>query len=138
MARVTRTQRLLEFIRDNGGATYSEIMAWLCQDMGEDWDEREDVTYFDPITKRWVDIGKGTRRRHRGKWATNLYCSYSRGGLLYRFCEKGPDRKWRVVREIKGPFYPSHEPSRADREKAKFHEQAQLARKTSRGWTGHQ
>lgn len=119
---MTRSERLLRTMKRRGGMRYGEMVRLLVKWAGHDYDEMTVVPcYYRPEERRnWTDkrewaelverVGPPRRaRRWRSFWSDNLLGgaeAYHRQGLLKRFCRKGRDGRWRVVRPIRPPFIP--------------------------------
>jgi hypothetical protein len=92
-----KAEKVLRFIAESPtGRTASEIQQFICGLNGKNWDELEDRRYHSQYLRSATN--PRPRRKHRGIWSVNLWCSYA-GGLLYRFCVKKAGR-WIVVRPI--------------------------------------
>jgi hypothetical protein len=116
---MTRSEKLLRLMKKRGGMRYNEIVKQFVEWAGHDWNEKQlSPSVFDNAS-RWskAELSEMTERygkpksvrRWRGFWSDNLLGGFEphhRQGLLKRFCRKGKDGKWRVVKTIKPPFVP--------------------------------
>ncbi len=95
---MTKSERVLRWIKRRGGARFSEIQRYVVEELhGRDWDERRPVVIPDEYVGQIVLDRKGPRR-WRGYWADNLR------RILPKFCELGEDKRYRVVKAIRPPF----------------------------------
>lgn len=82
MKRGEKRRLLLEEMKRRDGMTTSEVQRFLCEMNGLNYDERDNY--------------RGARA-YRGYWCVALYGNGFRDpGIFKRYCEKGPDKKWRV------------------------------------------
>ena len=94
----TKAQRVLEFIRDSGGAMYGDAQQFV-----------------------WELNGKAGRRT-RGYWSSQLSGTWRQAGLLHKFCVQDlKTKKWHIASEISPPFLKHEEGLRAP-----VHERFQL------------
>ena len=92
----TKSQSIIQFIADRDGARYGEIVRFICEMNGLDYDEKVLRNVYDYRNRT---TSKKLVRRHAGYYGTTL--TDRRYGLLTRFCMKDPDGKWRVKPYIK-------------------------------------
>lgn len=90
----SKALRVVRFISIHDGLRYSEIVRFICEMNGLDYDLFLPAMRWDP---RKGKVVSRPVRRYAGTWGTNL--SSSSTGILKRFCVKGTDRKWRVTAE---------------------------------------
>lgn len=116
---MTRSEKMLRMMKKRDGMRYNEIVRQFVEWAGHDWNDKQLSPSFYDNTSKWskkelaemaerYDKPKSVRR-WRGFWSDNLLGGcfvYHRQGLLKRFCRKGKDGKWRVVKPIKPPFVP--------------------------------
>ena len=88
----TISRQVLEFIGERDGSRYSDIVRFICELQGKNYDTME--TVFAYRNGRRIQVPS---RRWRGWWSTNL--CHGESALLKKYCDKGEDRKWRLTPE---------------------------------------
>lgn len=88
---MTKSACILQAIGDSrDGLRFGEIQRKICEMNGLN---------YDSVETSWGSRGTSGRRRYRGYWCDHLlgWRHYPpRQGLLYKFCIKGPDGRWRL------------------------------------------
>ncbi len=85
MTRMTKMEKLLNKIKEEGGMTHEDIVRFLLKSSGNQ---------YNPTTRSWFD--------------SNLYGTKTREGVLERFCRKLRNGKWKMKAgiTIEAPFSP--------------------------------
>ena len=99
----TKSWKILEFIDSFGkeGVRYTDIQKYIYFELnkapfGPDYFSMEEP-------KKWHSKDYPRQRAGRGYWATNLYGTYAKRGLLRNYCVKNDKGKWVL------DHYPSRE-----------------------------